>query len=116
MKHHSIGYFPIHVETNDDGFLARCHDLDGAFAGKPKNAEIIHEIASAYPDLKIQLGGGIRDEDTVAAYLDAGVDYLIGDTLTVNLGVVPSADYRVAAVAVSSGDPEPVFQVQFVAV
>ncbi|RKZ30165.1 hypothetical protein DRQ36_06395 [bacterium] len=32
MKNHSIGYFPIHVETNDDGFLARCHDLEGAFA------------------------------------------------------------------------------------
>lgn len=59
-------------------------DLDGAFAGKPKNAGVIHEIASAYPDLKIQLGGGIRDEETIAAYLDAGVNYLIIGTQAVN--------------------------------
>ena len=59
-------------------------DLDGAFAGKPKNAEVIHDIAEAYPDLIIQLGGGIRDEDTIAAYLDAGVNYLIIGTKAVN--------------------------------
>ena len=58
-------------------------DLDGAFAGKPENAGVIHEIALAYPDLKIQLGGGIRDEDTIAAYLDAGVNYLIVGTKAV---------------------------------
>ena len=58
-------------------------DLDGAFAGKPVNASVIHDIASAYPDLKIQLGGGIRDEDTIAAYLDAGVNYLIVGTKAV---------------------------------
>ena len=59
-------------------------DLDGAFAGKPKNAQVIHDIAEAYPDLIIQLGGGIRDEDTIAAYLDAGVNYLIIGTKAVN--------------------------------
>lgn len=59
-------------------------DLDGAFAGKPKNAEIIHDIVSAYPGLTVQLGGGIRDEDTIAAYLDAGVSYLIVGTQAVN--------------------------------
>ena len=58
-------------------------DLDGAFAGKPKNADVIHDIAAAHPDLKIQLGGGIRDEDTIAAYLDAGVNYLIVGTKAV---------------------------------
>ncbi len=58
-------------------------DLDGAFAGKPKNAGVIHEIALAYPDLQIQLGGGIRDEDTIAAYLDAGVNFLIVGTQAV---------------------------------
>jgi len=58
-------------------------DLDGAFAGKPKNAGVINEIASTYPDLQIQLGGGIRDEDTIAAYLDAGVNYLIIGTQAV---------------------------------
>ncbi|MEQ1637166.1 MAG: 1-(5-phosphoribosyl)-5-[(5-phosphoribosylamino)methylideneamino]imidazole-4-carboxamide isomerase [Methylococcales bacterium] len=52
-------------------------DLDGAFAGKPKNAGVINEIVAAYPGISIQVGGGIRDEDTIQAYLDAGVDYVI---------------------------------------
>jgi len=52
-------------------------DLDGAFAGKPKNAEVIHRIVKAYPDVPVQIGGGIRDETTIQAYLDAGVEYVI---------------------------------------
>jgi len=52
-------------------------DLNGAFAGKPMNASVVHEITSSYPDLDVQVGGGIRDEDTVQAYLNAGVRYVI---------------------------------------
>ncbi len=52
-------------------------DLDGAFAGKPKNADIIKQIAEAYPDVPVQIGGGIRDEETIQGYLDAGVQYVI---------------------------------------
>ena len=59
-------------------------DLDGAFAGKPKNASVIHDIASAYPDIDIQIGGGIRDDETIAGYLDAGVRYVIIGTKAVN--------------------------------
>jgi phosphoribosylformimino-5-aminoimidazole carboxamide ribotide isomerase len=59
-------------------------DLDGAFAGKPKNAPIIHRIAKAFPELPIQVGGGIRDEDTIQTYLDAGVQYVIIGTKAVN--------------------------------
>ena len=59
-------------------------DLDGAFAGKPKNAPIIHRIAEAFPELPIQVGGGIRDEDTIQTYLDAGVQYVIIGTKAVN--------------------------------
>ncbi len=59
-------------------------DLDGAFAGKPANSEVIHAIAEAYPDLPIQIGGGIRDEDTVQAYLEAGVQYVIIGTKAVS--------------------------------
>ncbi len=59
-------------------------DLDGAFAGKPKNAGIIHEIASTYPEVDIQIGGGIRDDETIVAYLDAGVRYVIIGTKAVN--------------------------------
>ena len=58
-------------------------DLDGAFAGTPKNADVIHAIADAHPDLRIQIGGGIRDEDTIAGYLDAGVTYVIVGTKAV---------------------------------
>jgi phosphoribosylformimino-5-aminoimidazole carboxamide ribotide isomerase len=59
-------------------------DLDGAMAGKPRNAEVIHSIAEAFPDLAIQVGGGIRDEDTVQQYLDAGVRYVIIGTKAIS--------------------------------
>ncbi|HUL12934.1 MAG TPA: 1-(5-phosphoribosyl)-5-[(5-phosphoribosylamino)methylideneamino]imidazole-4-carboxamide isomerase [Methylococcaceae bacterium] len=59
-------------------------DLDGAFAGVPRNAEIIHAIREAYPDVQIQAGGGIRDEDTIQGYLDTGVDYVIIGTKAVS--------------------------------
>ncbi len=59
-------------------------DLDGAFAGKPKNAEIIQNIAKAFPDVPIQVGGGIRDEDTIQGYLEAGVQFVIIGTKAVS--------------------------------
>jgi len=59
-------------------------DLDGAFAGKPKNADIIHDIVTAFPDVPVQIGGGIRDEDTIQGYLNAGVQYVIIGTKAVN--------------------------------
>lgn len=52
-------------------------DLDGASRGEPVNAEIIHRIADACPETPIQVGGGIRDEDTVDVYIQAGVRYVI---------------------------------------
>ena len=58
-------------------------DLNGAFAGKPVNGAAIRAIAAAYPDLPIQVGGGIRDETTIAAYLEAGVSYCIIGTQAV---------------------------------
>jgi phosphoribosylformimino-5-aminoimidazole carboxamide ribotide isomerase len=59
-------------------------DLDGAFAGIPRNAEVIHAIREAYPDVQIQVGGGIRDEETIQGYLNAGVDYVIIGTKAVS--------------------------------
>jgi len=59
-------------------------DLDGAFAGKPVNAGVIRAIADTYRDIPIQVGGGIRDEETVQAYLDAGVQYVIIGTQAIN--------------------------------
>lgn len=59
-------------------------DLDGAFAGVPRNGEVIHAIRETYPDIQIQVGGGIRDEETIQGYLNAGVDYVIIGTKAVS--------------------------------
>jgi phosphoribosylformimino-5-aminoimidazole carboxamide ribotide isomerase len=48
------------------------------------NAGIIHEIAEKNPEVPIQIGGGVRDEDTIEAYLEAGVSYVILGTKAVN--------------------------------
>jgi len=68
-----------------DQGCSRLHlvDLDGAFEGEPINADVIEEISASYPDLEIQIGGGIRSIETVEAYLEAGVDYVIIGTMAV---------------------------------
>lgn len=69
-----------------DAGARRIHlvDLDGAFAGRPRNAEVIHNIVEAFPDIPVQIGGGIRDEDTIQGYLDVGVQYVIIGTKAVS--------------------------------
>jgi phosphoribosylformimino-5-aminoimidazole carboxamide ribotide isomerase len=59
-------------------------DLNGAAAGKPKNENAIRAIAAAVGDkLPIQLGGGIRDLDTIERLLDQGIAYVIIGTAAV---------------------------------
>ncbi len=58
-------------------------DLDGAVQGYPVSADIIGRIAETYPDIEIQVGGGIREFDTIQTYLDVGVDYVIIGTQAV---------------------------------
>jgi len=59
-------------------------DLNGAAAGKPKNESVIRAILQALGDsLPVQLGGGIRDLDTIEHYLDLGVGYIIIGTAAV---------------------------------
>lgn len=58
-------------------------DLNGAFAGEPVNGDVVKAIAKAYPDLPIQIGGGIRSLETIQHYLDAGVTYVIIGTKAV---------------------------------
>ena len=59
-------------------------DQDGAYAGKPKNESAIKAIiASVDSDVPIQLGGGIRDLDTIERCLDDGVSYVIIGTAAV---------------------------------
>jgi len=69
-----------------DAGARRLHmiDLNGAFEGRPVNAQAIGAVAEAFPELPIQVGGGIRDEETVQAYLDAGVQYVIIGTKAVS--------------------------------
>ncbi|AVG14894.1 MULTISPECIES: 1-(5-phosphoribosyl)-5-[(5-phosphoribosylamino)methylideneamino]imidazole-4-carboxamide isomerase [Chromobacteriaceae] len=59
-------------------------DLNGAFAGKPKNLSVIRDILGEVgTDMPVQLGGGIRDLDTIEAYLDMGLSYVIIGTAAV---------------------------------
>jgi len=58
-------------------------DLDGAFAGKPRNRDLIERMVAAANDMPVQVGGGIRDADTVAAYFDAGVGFAIVGTAAI---------------------------------
>ena len=59
-------------------------DLNGAFAGKPQNfaaiKAILQEVGS---DIPVQLGGGIRDLDTIEKYIDSGLRYVIIGTAAV---------------------------------
>ena len=61
-------------------------DLNGAFAGKPKNEAAVRNIVGAVGlDVPIQLGGGIRDMETIERYLDIGVTYIIIGTAAVKV-------------------------------
>ncbi len=58
-------------------------DLDGAFAGKPLNADCIRSVCAAFPELTVQVGGGIRSLESIQAYVDAGVSFVIIGTKAV---------------------------------
>ncbi len=59
-------------------------DLNGAFAGKPKNLDSIRAILKEVGnELPVQLGGGIRDLATIETYLDSGLRYVIIGTAAV---------------------------------
>jgi phosphoribosylformimino-5-aminoimidazole carboxamide ribotide isomerase len=68
-------------------------DLNGAAAGKPKNESVIRNIVDAVGEqLPIQLGGGLRDLDTIEHYLDLGVAYVVIGTAAVkNPGLLQDA-------------------------
>ena len=89
------GWVDEHVFSEDPAAMAqhwleqgakRLHlvDLNGAAAGKPKNESVIRAILQALGDSPpVQLGGGIRDLDTIEHYLDLGVGYIIIGTAAV---------------------------------
>ncbi len=68
-----------------DAGCRRLHvvDLNGAFAGQPVNAAAVRRIVDAFPDLPIQVGGGIRSQPVAEAYLEAGVRWVIVGTQAV---------------------------------
>lgn len=67
-------------------------DLNGAFAGEPVHFSDIKNIRKKFPKIKIEVGGGIRDEDTMQRYFDVGVDFCILGTIAVqNQDVVVKA-------------------------
>ena len=67
-------------------------DLNGAFAGEPVNGHVVRAIAHEFPELPIQIGGGIRSMDTIESYLAAGVNFVIlGTTAVKNPSFVTEA-------------------------
>jgi len=70
-------------------------DLNGAVAGRPKNEKVIRDMIKAVGETTpIELGGGIRDLDTIESYLDAGVAYVVIGTAAVkNPGFLSDAAY-----------------------
>lgn len=68
-------------------------DLNGAVAGKPRNESVIKAIVNAMgEEVPVQIGGGIRDLDTIERYLDAGVSYaIIGTAAVKNPGFLQDA-------------------------
>jgi len=70
-------------------------DLNGAIAGRPKNEKVIRDMIQALEGkLPIELGGGIRDLDTIESYIDAGVTYVVIGTAAVkNPGFLSDACY-----------------------
>ncbi|MGJ7464881.1 1-(5-phosphoribosyl)-5-[(5-phosphoribosylamino)methylideneamino]imidazole-4-carboxamide isomerase [Comamonas thiooxydans] len=69
-----------------DAGARRLHlvDLNGAFAGQPKNLSVIKSILKEVDgEIPVQLGGGIRDLDTIERYIDLGIEYLIIGTAAV---------------------------------
>ena len=78
-----------------DAGTSRLHivDLDGAFAGEPRNGAIIREVCKAHPDLQVQVGGGIRDEAIAAQYIEAGVQWIIIGTRAVREPAIVAVSY-----------------------
>jgi phosphoribosylformimino-5-aminoimidazole carboxamide ribotide isomerase len=70
-------------------------DLNGAVAGRPKNEKVIREMIKAVGEqMAIELGGGIRDLDTIENYIDAGVGFVVIGTAAVkNPGFLSDACY-----------------------
>jgi tRNA-dihydrouridine synthase len=92
-----------------DAGARRLHlvDLNGAFAGKPVNEAAIKAILRRWAtEIPVQLGGGIRDLDTIERYLDDGISYVIIGTAAVkNPGFLRTPAAPSAATSSSAWTP-----------
>ena len=80
-------------------------DLNGAFVGEPKNLKEIEKIRK-YTNLKIQLGGGIRDEKTIKRYINLGINRVILGSIAAKdpQKVIELADIYPIAVGIDAKD------------
>ena len=69
-------------------------DLDGAFEGKPRNLDLLRDMAASVPTAKIQVGGGVRSMSVVESLLDAGIQRVVLGT-----AAVQNPDFVKAALA-----------------
>jgi phosphoribosylformimino-5-aminoimidazole carboxamide ribotide isomerase len=78
----------LHAQSGDAAELARqwikagarrLHvvDVDSAASGKPVNVAQVKQIVAASAEVPVQVGGGMRSEETVAAYIESGVDFVV---------------------------------------
>jgi phosphoribosylformimino-5-aminoimidazole carboxamide ribotide isomerase len=90
-----FGSDPVEMATRwVEAGCRRLHlvDLNGAFEGTPIHAEAVTAISRKYPNLPIQIGGGIRSLRTIEAYVNAGVSWgIIGTAAVKNPGFVREA-------------------------
>ena len=63
-------------------------DLNGAFTGNLVNSEIVTSIVENFPDLQVQIGGGIRNLDSIKFYIEAGVSFVIIGTAALKLSLI----------------------------
>ena len=93
-----------------DAGARRLHlvDLNGAFAGQPKNLSAIKAILKEVNgEIPVQLGGGIRDLDTIERYIDIGMEYIIIGTAAVkNPGFLQDACTAFAGHIIVGLDPK----------
>lgn len=69
---------------NDGAERLHLVDLDGARLGNPINIDVVSSICKKFPNIPIQIGGGIRNFETAEKYLKAGADFIIIGTKAVN--------------------------------
>ncbi|MDP3730317.1 MAG: 1-(5-phosphoribosyl)-5-[(5-phosphoribosylamino)methylideneamino]imidazole-4-carboxamide isomerase [Candidatus Omnitrophota bacterium] len=68
-------------------------DLDGAIGGEPKNLKLVREIIGGV-NVKVEFGGGIRDEETIQSLIDAGIEKVVIGTRALEEDFISKASKR----------------------